>query len=222
MKEEEIRVINLSKEYHVGEETVHALKDVNLKIEKGSFGAIVGTSGSGKSTLLHMLGGLDRPDSGEIYVGEDKITEKREKELARIRRDKIGFVFQRFNLIQELNVVENIVLPVLLAGNEVDTDYIEGLLDKLGLADRKNHIPSELSGGQQQRVAIARALANHPDVILCDEPTGNLDKKTSKEVMELLRSVNREYEKTVLVVTHDQEIAKEADYCIQIEDGSIL
>ena len=221
MSEIQISAKGLTKEYKMGNETVHALRGVDLEIEKGSFTAIVGTSGSGKSTLLHLLGCLDRPTSGEIRIGDQVITQTSDKELARIRRERIGFVFQRFCLIQEMTVFENITVPVLLSNRKPDTAAIDDLCETLGLAGRKTHLPSELSGGQQQRAAIARALANDPQIILCDEPTGNLDKKTSGEVIGLLQEVNRKYGKTILIVTHDPEIAERAERVIRIEDGRI-
>ena len=202
-----LKTKNLSKEYTVGEQKVQALKNINLSIKEGSFVALTGTSGSGKSTLLHCLGGLDTPTSGE------------EKQLAKIRREKIGFVFQNFSLLEELSVKENIVLPILLSGSKVDEDYVNGLMENLEIEDRQKHTPAQLSGGQQQRVAIARALVNNPTVILCDEPTGNLDRKTSEEVMDLLQKVHQTYNKTVLIVTHDAHVADRADYVLNIEDG---
>lgn len=221
MSEIQISAKGLTKEYKMGNETVHALRGVDLEIEKGSFTAIVGTSGSGKSTLLHLLGCLDRPTSGEISIGDQVITQTGDKELARIRRERIGFVFQKFCLIQEMTVFENITVPVLLSNRKPDTAAIDDLCETLGLAGRKTHLPSELSGGQQQRAAIARALANDPQIILCDEPTGNLDKKTSGEVIGLLQEVNRKYGKTILIVTHDPAIAERAVRVIRIEDGRI-
>ena len=221
MSEIQISAKGLTKEYKMGNETVHALRGVDLEIEKGSFTAIVGTSGSGKSTLLHLLGCLDRPTSGEIRIGDQVITQTSDKELARIRRERIGFVFQKFCLVPELTVTENIVVPVLLSNKRPDTAYIDELCDILGLSDRKGHLPSELSGGQQQRCAIARALANDPQIVLCDEPTGNLDRKTGEEVISLLHEVNKKYQKTVVIVTHDEGIASGADRIIRIEDGEI-
>ena len=221
MSEIQISAKGLTKEYKMGNETVHALRGVDLEIEKGSFTAIVGTSGSGKSTLLHLLGCLDRPTSGEIRIGDQVITQTGDKELARIRRERIGFVFQKFCLIQEMTVFENITVSVLLSNRKPDTAAIDDLCETLGLAGRKTHLPSELSGGQQQRAAIARALANDPQIILCDEPTGNLDKKTSGEVIGLLQEVNRKYGKTILIVTHDPAIAERAERVIRIEDGRI-
>ena len=221
MSEIQISAKGLTKEYKMGNETVHALRGVDLEIGKGSFTAIVGTSGSGKSTLLHLLGCLDRPTSGEIRIGDQVITQTGDKELARIRRERIGFVFQKFCLIQEMTVLENITVPILLSNRRPDTAAIDDLCETLGLDGRKTHLPSELSGGQQQRAAIARALANDPQIILCDEPTGNLDKKTSGEVIGLLQEVNRKYGKTILIVTHDTEIAERAERVIRIEDGRI-
>lgn len=222
MSNVQVKAVDLTKEYKMGTQKVCALDNINLTVEQGAFTAIVGTSGSGKSTLLHLLGGLDKPTSGDVYIDSVKITDINEKDLSKIRREHIGFVFQKFCLIQELNVTENIVLPILLSNRKPDNNYISELCDILGLSERKNHLPSELSGGQQQRVAIARALSNDPKLILCDEPTGNLDKKTGAEVIELLRKINRKFGKTVLVVTHDMSIAKEADRQIQIEDGRIF
>lgn len=222
MSNVQVKAVDLTKEYKMGTQKVCALDNINLTVEQGAFTAIVGTSGSGKSTLLHLLGGLDKPTSGDVYIDSVKITDINEKDLSKIRREHIGFVFQKFCLIQELNVTENIVLPILLSNRKPDNNYIGELCDILGLSERKNHLPSELSGGQQQRVAIARALSNDPKLILCDEPTGNLDKKTGAEVIELLRKINRKFGKTVLVVTHDMSIAKEADRQIQIEDGRIV
>lgn len=216
-----LKTNHLKKIYDVGEQKVEALKDVSISIEEGNFVALTGTSGSGKSTLMHCLGGLDIPTSGEVYIQDINLCKCKEKQLAKVRREEIGFVFQNFSLLEELSVKENIVLPVLLAGEKVDEEYINGLMEQLGIADRQKHTPAQLSGGQQQRVAIARALANDPSVILCDEPTGNLDRKTSEEVMELLHDVHRTYHKTCLVVTHDMEVAKGADYILDIEDGVI-
>ena len=217
----QIKTRGLTKQYKMGTQVVDALRGVDLDIEKGSFTAISGTSGSGKSTLLHMLGCLDKATSGEVYIGDIKVTETKDKRLAKIRRENIGFVFQKFCLVPELTVTENIVVPVLLSNRRPDTAYIDELCDILGLSDRKGHLPSELSGGQQQRCAIARALANDPQIVLCDEPTGNLDKKTGEEVISLLHEVNKKYSKTVLIVTHDPDIAGGADRTIRIEDGQI-
>ena len=219
---EAIRVKGLSKEYKMGAETVYALRGVDLDIEKGSLTAVVGTSGSGKSTLLHMIGCLDKPTAGDIFIGDTRITETTDKTLARIRREKIGFVFQSFCLIGELTVMENIMLPVLLSNRCPNRDHINELCDTLGLSGRTSHLPSQLSGGQQQRAAIARALANDPQIILCDEPTGNLDKGTSNEVIRLLKEVNQKYGKTILIVTHDMDIAKQCGRIIEISDGKII
>lgn len=216
-----VKTNHLSKVYHVGESQVEALKSVNLSIEEGCFVALTGTSGSGKSTLMHLLGGLDTPSGGEVWIQGKNLYECKEKQLAKVRRDEIGFVFQNFCLIQELTVKENIVLPVLLASRKVNEEYISDLMEQLGIADRQKHMPSQLSGGQQQRVAIARALANDPAIILCDEPTGNLDQKTGTEVMELLHHIHQTYQKTCLVVTHDMRVANGADYILNIEDGIV-
>ncbi|MDE6568154.1 MAG: ABC transporter ATP-binding protein [Lachnospiraceae bacterium] len=221
MSEIALKTNHLKKVYEVGEQKVEALKDVTISIEEGSFVALTGTSGSGKSTLMHCLGGLDIPTSGEVYIHDIDLCKCKEKQLAKVRREEIGFMFQNFSLLEELSVKENIVLPVLLAGGKVDEEYINGLMEQLGIADRQKHTPAQLSGGQQQRVAIARALANDPAVILCDEPTGNLDHKTSEEVMELLHDIHQTYHKTCLIVTHDREVAKGADYILQIEDGMV-
>ena len=212
---------NLSKTYQMGENKVEALKKVTIEIETGSFVALTGTSGSGKSTLMHLLGALDVPTEGEVFIHDTNLSKCSEKQLAKVRRDEIGFVFQNFCLIQELNVKENIVLPILLASGKVNEEYIGELMEQLGIADRAKHMPSQLSGGQQQRVAIARALANDPSILLCDEPTGNLDQKTSDEVMKLLHYMHKKYNKTCLVVTHDVHVASGADYILTIEDGCI-
>ncbi len=222
MKEWEIRTEHLSKIYHLGDRQVHALQDVNLTVANGEMISIVGTSGSGKSTLLHLLGALDTPTEGKVWIAGKDLSDQKDRELSVIRRDYIGFVFQKFHLMNELTVKENIVLPMLLAGKTVDEDYIEGLVEILGLKDHQEHLPTELSGGQQQRVAIARALSNHPAIVLCDEPTGNLDHQTSHDVAELLLKVHEEYQKTILIVTHDEEIANVAERKIRIEDGKIM
>lgn len=216
-----LRTSHLRKIYEVGEQKVEALKDVSISIEEGSFVALTGTSGSGKSTLMHCLGGLDTSTSGEVYIQDINLCKCKEKQLAKVRREKIGFVFQNFSLIEELSVKENIVLPILLAGGKVDEEYITSLMEQLGIADRQSHTPAQLSGGQQQRVAIARAIANDPSVILCDEPTGNLDRKTSEEVMGLLHHIHQTYQKTCLIVTHDMQVANGADYILKIEDGIV-
>lgn len=222
MKEWEIRTEHLSKIYHLGDRQVHALQDVNLTVANGELISIVGTSGSGKSTLLHLLGALDTPTEGKVWIAGKDLSVQKDGELSVIRRDYVGFVFQKFHLMNELTVKENIVLPMLLAGKTVDEDYVEGLVEILGLKDHQEHLPTELSGGQQQRVAIARALSNHPTIVLCDEPTGNLDHQTSHDVAELLLKVHEEYQKTILIVTHDEEIANIAERKIRIEDGKIM
>lgn len=216
-----IEVKNLCKVYGSGETKVEALKNINLNIEQGEFVAIVGPSGSGKSTLLHLLGGVDKPSSGEVIIKGESIYKLKEKELSILRRRKLGFVFQFFNLIPVLTAEENIEMPVLLDGNKIDKKYMNELLKLLGLEERRNHNPSELSGGQQQRVSIGRALANKPSIILADEPTGNLDSKNSKEVLELLKYCAKKYNQTLILITHDVNIAKSADRVVTIEDGQI-
>lgn len=216
-----LETINLGKIYGKKETTVHALNDANLKINKGEFVAIVGPSGSGKSTFLHLVGGLERPSSGTIKVDGKDICCLSDKELAKYRRQKVGFVFQQYNLIPVLNVAENIELPVKLDNRKVDKEYINDLMDLLGISDRKTHLPNQLSGGQQQRVAIARALSSKPSIILADEPTGNLDTKTTEEVMELLRTSIKKYNQTLIMITHNESIAKKADRIISIVDGNL-
>lgn len=216
-----LETINLGKIYGKKETTVYALNDANLKINKGEFVAIVGPSGSGKSTFLHLVGGLERPSSGTIKVDGKDICCLSDKELARYRRQKVGFVFQQYNLIPVLNVAENIELPVKLDNRKVDKEYINDLMDLLGISDRKNHLPNQLSGGQQQRVAIARALSSKPSIILADEPTGNLDTKTTEEVMELLKTSIKKYNQTLIMITHNENIAKKADRIISIVDGKL-
>ena len=216
-----IEVKNLCKVYGKGEAEVKALDNINLNIEQGEFVAIVGPSGSGKSTLLHLLGGVDKPTSGEVIIKGESIYKLKEKELSILRRRKLGFVFQFFNLIPVLTAEENIEMPVLLDNGKIDKKYMNELLKLLGLEERKNHHPSELSGGQQQRVSIGRALANKPSIILADEPTGNLDSKNSKEVLELLKYCAKKYNQTLILITHDINIAKSADRVITIEDGKI-
>ncbi len=213
---------NLVKVYGQGEASVHALAGVNLEVNKGEFLAIVGTSGSGKSTLLHMLGGLDRPTSGEVIVDGNQISNLKDDELTIFRRRKIGFVFQAFNLVPVLNVYENIVLPLELDGEKVDKAYIEEIIDTLMLTSKKEVLPNQLSGGQQQRVAIARALASRPAIILADEPTGNLDSKTGQDVLSLLKVSAEKYGQTIVMITHNDEIAQLADRIIRIEDGRIV
>lgn len=213
---------NLKKIYGNGENAVHALDGVTLSIEPGEFAAVVGTSGSGKSTLLHMLGGLDRPTSGTVTVDGKDIFSLKDEALTIFRRRKIGFVFQNYNLVPVLNVYENIVLPTQLDGNEPDTAYINNIVDTLGLSEKLNNLPNNLSGGQQQRVAIARAIASKPAIILADEPTGNLDSKTSQDVLGLLKLTSKKFSQTIVMITHNEEIAQLADRIIRIEDGKIV
>lgn len=217
-----IEVKNLNKIYGSGEAEVKALKNINLNIEQGEFVAIVGQSGSGKSTLLHLIGGVDIPSSGEVIIDGKNIYKLKEKELSILRRRKLGFIFQFFNLIPVLTAQENIEMSVLLDNEKIDKKYMNELLRILGLEERKNNYPSQLSGGQQQRVSIGRALANKPSIILADEPTGNLDSKNSKEVLELLKYCAKKYNQTLILITHDINIAKSADRVITIEDGEII
>ena len=216
-----LETINLSKTYGNKESKVNALNNVNINIEKGEFVAIIGPSGSGKSTLLHLLGGLEKISSGSIKVNGKDISKLKDIVQAEYRRKEVGFVFQQYNLIPVLNVEENIELPLMLGNDDIDEIYISELIDVLGLKDRKNHLPSQLSGGQQQRVAIGRALSTKPSIILADEPTGNLDSKTTDEVMELLKKSIRKFKQTLIVITHDINIAKKADRIINIVDGTI-
>lgn len=216
-----IEVKNLNKIYGSGEAEVKALKNINLNIEQGEFVAIVGQYGSGKSTLLHLIGGVDIPSSGEVIIDGKNIYKLKEKELSILRRRKLGFIFQFFNLIPVLTAQENIEMSVLLDNEKIDKKYMNELLRILGLEERKNNYPSQLSGGQQQRVSIGRALANKPSIILADEPTGNLDSKNSKEVLELLKYCAKKYNQTLILITHDINIAKSADRVITIEDGEI-
>lgn len=213
---------DLVKVYGVGNTKVNALAGVDFAVEKGEFVSIVGTSGSGKSTLLHMLGGLDMPTSGKVFVDGKDIFSLKVDELTIFRRRKIGFVFQNYNLVPVLNVYENIILPIELDGNQVDEAYISKVIDLLGLGDKLQNLPSQLSGGQQQRVAIARALAAKPAIILADEPTGNLDSKTSQDVLALLKITSERFSQTIVMITHNEEIAQMADRIIRIEDGNIL
>lgn len=212
---------NLCKIYGSGENEVKALDHVSINIEDGEFVSIIGTSGSGKSTLLNMLGGLDRPTSGTIIVSGKHIFSMGDEELTIFRRRNIGFVFQNYNLVPILNVYENIVLPIELDGSEVDKEYVETIMNTLGLEKKLTAMPNQLSGGQQQRVAIARALASKPAIILADEPTGNLDSKTSMDVMSLLKVASREFHQTIVMITHNEEIALMADKMIRIEDGKV-
>lgn len=212
---------NLCKVYGSGETKVHALNDVNLMIENGEFVAIVGTSGSGKSTLLHMLGGLDRPTKGSVTVDGKDIFSLRDEELTIFRRRKIGFVFQNFNLIPTMNVYDNIVLPIGLDGNTPDKAYVDQIIHTLGLSAKLTNLPNNLSGGQQQRAAIARALASKPAIVLADEPTGNLDSKTSQDVLSLLKVTSDKFKQTIVMITHNEEIAQLASRIVRIEDGKI-
>ncbi|TQQ85259.1 ABC transporter ATP-binding protein [Peptacetobacter hominis] len=213
---------NLTKIYGSAENSVYALNGVSLSVKKGEFVAVVGTSGSGKSTLLHMLGGLDRPTSGNVVVDGNDIFSLKDEALTIFRRRKIGFVFQNYNLVPVLNVYENIVLPIQLDGNTPDKNFINSIVETLGLENKLENLPGNLSGGQQQRVAIARALASKPAIILADEPTGNLDSKTSQDVLGLLKVTSQKYSQTIVMITHNEEIAQLADRIIRIEDGSIV
>lgn len=213
---------DLEKIYGQGENGVHALAGVNLEVRKGEFLAIVGTSGSGKSTLLHMLGGLDRPTSGEVIIDDIPISNLKDDQLTIFRRRKIGFVFQAFNLVPVLNVYENIILPLELDDEKIDREYVEEIIETLMLTSKKEALPNQLSGGQQQRVAIARALAFRPAIILADEPTGNLDSKTGQDVLSLLKVSAEKYGQTIVMITHNDEIAQLADRIIRIEDGHIV
>lgn len=212
---------DLKKYYGNGENMVRALDGVNLSVEQGEFVAVVGTSGSGKSTLLHMLGGLDRPTSGTVTVDGKEIFSLKDEALTIFRRRKIGFVFQNYNLVPVLNVYENIVLPIELDGNVVDQEYVQGIIEMLGLQSKLNNLPNQLSGGQQQRVAIARALAVKPAILLADEPTGNLDSRTSQDVLSLLKVTGEKYAQTIVMITHNEEIAQLANRIVRIEDGKI-
>lgn len=216
-----LRTENLKKYYDQNMVCVKALDGVDLSVEQGEFVAIVGTSGSGKSTLLHMLGGLDRPTAGTVLVDGKKIFDLKEEELTIFRRRKIGFVFQSYNLVPVLNVYENIVLPIELDGKQMDTAYVKDIIEVLGLEKKKYNLPSQLSGGQQQRVAIARAIASKPAILLADEPTGNLDSVTSQDVLSLLKVTSDRFGQTVVMITHNEEIAQLADRIVRIEDGRI-
>lgn len=217
-----LKTENLRKYYANEANLVRALDGVDLDINKGEFVAVVGTSGSGKSTLLHMLGGLDRATDGKVYVGGQDISQMDDDQLTVFRRRKIGFVFQSYNLVPILNVYENIVLPVELDGNVIDQAYLKNIIKTLGLSEKLNNLPNNLSGGQQQRVAIARALASKPAIILADEPTGNLDSKTSQEVLGLLKVTSSRFHQTMVMITHNEEIAQLADRIIRLEDGRIV
>lgn len=213
---------NLTKVYGNGENSVKALRGVNLSVKQGEFAAIVGTSGSGKSTLLHMLGGIDRPTGGKVFVDGKDIFSLKDEELTIFRRRKIGFVFQAFNLVPVLNVYENIVFPIQLDGSEVDKEFVSSVIRTLGLEGMENRLPNQLSGGQQQRVAIARALAVKPAIVLADEPTGNLDSKTSQDVISLLKVSGQSFGQTIVMITHNEAIAQMTDHIIRIEDGVIV
>lgn len=217
-----LQTSNLKKTYGSGDAAVHALDGVSFSVDKGEFVAIVGTSGSGKSTLLHMLGGLDRPTSGDVEVDGQKLFSLKDDELTVFRRRKIGFVFQNYNLVPSLNVYENIVLPIQLDGNTPDAEYINSIVETLGLDSKLKNLASNLSGGQQQRVAIARALSTKPAIILADEPTGNLDSKTSMDVLKLLKMTSEKYSQTIVIITHDEQLAQMADRIVRIEDGRIV
>lgn len=217
-----LKVENLSKIYKQGENEIRALDNVSFGVEQGQFVAIIGPSGSGKSTLLHILGGVDRPTSGKVYMNNQDIYRKNEENLAIFRRREVGLIYQFYNLIPVLNVVENITLPVLMDGKAVNEERLNELLDTLQLKGREKHLPNQLSGGQQQRVSIGRALMNTPAVVLADEPTGNLDSKNSQDIIELLKLSNKKYGQTLIVITHDENIALQADRIIAIEDGHIV
>lgn len=216
-----LRIENLTKLYGTGENTVRALDNVSFSVEKGEFTAIIGPSGSGKSTLLHILGGVDRPTAGHVYLNDCDVYAQNEEQLAIFRRRQVGLIYQFYNLIPVLNVEENITLPLLLDGGKTNQDRLEELLSVLKLKERRGHLPNQLSGGQQQRVSIGRALINAPAVVLADEPTGNLDSQNSQEIVELLKLSNRKYKQTLIVITHDENIALQADRILAIEDGRI-
>ncbi len=216
-----LKVENLVKSYGSGDTKVDALKGINLSIKKGEFVAIVGPSGSGKSTLLHLLGGVDKPTSGKVYINDVDIYNLKEKDLSIFRRRNIGLIYQFYNLIPVLTAKENILLPAELDNKKVDNNYLDDLLKTLGLFERQNHLPNQLSGGQQQRTSIGRALINRPSIVLADEPTGNLDSKNSKEVLELIKLSVKKYNQTLIMITHDNNIALQADRVITIEDGII-
>lgn len=217
-----LKVLNLTKIYGKGESKVVALDDVSFTVEKGEFVAIVGASGSGKSTLLHLIGGVDKPTKGQVFINGKDIYQMNDDALAIFRRRQIGLVYQFYNLIPILNVEENITLPLELDGRHVDENLLNDILKLLGLENRKKHLPNELSGGQQQRTSIGRALITKPSILLCDEPTGNLDSKTSDEIMSILKKTNKDLKQTIIMITHNMEIAKLADRIIKIEDGKIV
>ena len=216
-----LKVENLCKTYGKGENIVHALDHVSFSVNKGEFVAIIGPSGSGKSTMLHILGGVDRPTSGKVFMDGCDVYAQNEEQLAIFRRRQVGLIYQFYNLIPVLNVTENITLPVLMDGQKVNKERLKELITTLKLSGRENHLPNQLSGGQQQRVSIGRALMNAPAVVLADEPTGNLDSKNSQEIMELLKYSNEKYNQTLIVITHDENIALQADRILTVEDGKI-
>ena len=220
--DEILKVENLTKVYGKGENRVVAVDNVSFSVKRGEFVAIVGSSGSGKSTILHLIGGVDRPTSGKVYIEGKDVYSLNEENLAIFRRRQVGLIYQFYNLIPILNVVENITLPCDLDGKKVEKTRIDEILKVLGLENRKNNLPNELSGGQQQRVSIGRALINNPAIILADEPTGNLDSKSSDEIVELLKVSNKKYNQTIIMITHNMEIAKIADRVLEIEDGKII
>lgn len=217
-----LKIENLKKAYGSGETEVKALDDISFQVEEGEFIAIIGPSGSGKSTLLHSIAGLEKPTSGKVYFYDKDIYKMSKKELTILRRQKIGIIYQFYNLIPTLNVEENITLPIELDRKKIDTKKLDEIIKFLGLEKRKKHLPNELSGGQQQKVAIGRALMINPTIILADEPTGNLDSKSSEEIMQVLKKANKDYKQTIIMITHNLEIAKLADRIIKIEDGKII
>lgn len=217
-----LRVEQLSKVYGSGENAVRALDQVSFAVHKGEFVAVIGASGSGKSTLLHLMGGVDRPTSGKVFLGGVDVYGQKEEELAVFRRRKVGLIYQFYNLIPVLNVEENMTLPVLMDGRKVNRERLDQLLHILKLEERKTHLPNQLSGGQQQRVSIGRALMNAPAIVLADEPTGNLDSENSRQIVELLKFSNRMYDQTMMVITHDEDIALQADRVIELADGRIV
>ena len=222
MKDEIVRTVGLKKYYRLGENTVKALDGVNLSVREQEFIAVIGKSGSGKSTLLHLIGGLDIPTSGEVYVDGKKLSDMKREQLAVFRRRKVGFVFQNYNLVPDLNVYENVVLPIELDGKRIDRPFVREILELLQIADKREALPGMLSGGQQQRVAIARAVAAKPAIILADEPTGNLDTASGHDVMGLLKVAAKQFQQTVILITHDRDIAQMADRIVHIEDGRIV
>lgn len=222
MKDEIVRTVGLKKYYRLGENTVKALDGVNLSVREREFIAVIGKSGSGKSTLLHLIGGLDIPTSGEVYVDGKKLSDMKREQLAVFRRRKVGFVFQNYNLVPDLNVYENVVLPIELDGKRIDRPFVREILELLQIADKREALPGMLSGGQQQRVAIARAVAAKPAIILADEPTGNLDTASGHDVMGLLKVAAKQFQQTVILITHDRDIEQMADRIVHIEDGRIV